>query len=59
MRDGESKPLDFTITRAKVENPTVEYQMLDNKIGYIIISEFDDVTVTRFQPLSMTLRLRV
>ena len=48
MRDGESKPLDFTITRAKVENPTVEYQMLDNKIGYIIISEFDDVTVTQF-----------
>lgn len=47
IRDGES--LDFKITRGKVENPTVEYQMLDNKIGYIIISEFDDVTVSQFK----------
>lgn len=49
MRDGESDMLNFTITRQKVENPTVEYKMLDNKIGYIIISEFDDVTVTQFK----------
>lgn len=46
IRGGET--LEFTITRRKVENPTVEYQMLDNKIGYIIISEFDDVTVSQF-----------
>lgn len=48
MRDGETKPLDFTITRKKIEVPTIEYQMLEDKIGYIIISEFDKVTVTQF-----------
>jgi carboxyl-terminal processing protease len=48
MRDGEAKPLDFKMKRQKIENPTVEYKMLDNKIGYIIISEFDDVTVEQF-----------
>jgi len=47
VRDGET--LDFNITRQKIENPTVEYKMLDNKIGYIIISEFDDVTVDQFK----------
>lgn len=47
IRDGET--LEVKITRGKVENPTIEYQMLDNKIGYIIISEFDDVTVGQFK----------
>lgn len=48
IREGESNQLNFTITRQKVENPTIEYQMLDNNIGYIIISEFDDITVSQF-----------
>lgn len=48
MRDGETKPLDFTITRRKIEVPTIEYKMLEDKIGYIIISEFDKVTVSQF-----------
>lgn len=47
IRDGET--LDFKIIRGRVENPTVEYQMLEDKIGYIIISEFDDVTVGQFK----------
>ncbi len=48
IREGESDPLDFTITRAKIEVPTIEWQMLDNNIGYIIITEFDEITVTQF-----------
>lgn len=48
IRDGETKPMDFTITRRKIEVPTIEYQMLEDKIGYIVISEFDKVTVTQF-----------
>lgn len=48
LRDGDTKPLDFTITRKKIEVPTIEYQMLEDKIGYIVISEFDKVTVTQF-----------
>ncbi|BCK01260.1 S41 family peptidase [Anaerocolumna chitinilytica] len=49
IREGKSKPIDFTITRKKVEVPTIEYQMLDNKIGYIAVSEFDEVTAEQFR----------
>ncbi|NLP34113.1 MAG: S41 family peptidase [Clostridiales bacterium] len=49
IREGETKPMEFTITRRKIEVPTIEYQMLDNKIGYIEISEFDEVTVSQFK----------
>jgi carboxyl-terminal processing protease len=48
VREGEDDPLEFTITRQKIEVPTIEYQMLDNKIGYIVISEFDEITVNQF-----------
>lgn len=40
--------LEITVVRAKIEVPTVEYQMLDNKIGYIAVSEFDKVTEEQF-----------
>lgn len=48
VRSGESKPLEFTVTRAEIKVPTIESQMLDNKIGYVVISEFDEVTVNQF-----------
>lgn len=48
MREGETEPLEFTITRQEIEVPTIEYQMLDNKIGYIKITEFDEITVEQF-----------
>lgn len=48
MREGEIDPLDFTITRQEIEVPTIESKMLDNKIGYITIMEFDEVTVEQF-----------
>ncbi len=48
MREGKSEPLQFTVTRQKVEIPTIEYKMLDDKIGYILISEFDEITVQQF-----------
>lgn len=49
VREGEAEPIEFTITRRKVEVPTIEYEMLDNKIGYIAISEFDEVTAEQFR----------
>ncbi len=49
VREGEADPIEFTITRRKVEVPTIEYEMLDNKIGYIAISEFDEVTAEQFR----------
>ncbi|MBO7632696.1 MAG: S41 family peptidase, partial [Lachnospiraceae bacterium] len=47
-RSSISEYMDITVVRDKIEVPTVEYQMLDNKIGYIIVSEFDMVTESQF-----------
>lgn len=48
VRDGETDYLYVTITRAQVESPTVEFKMLDDKMAYIQITEFDEVTVDQF-----------
>lgn len=49
-RASEKKYIDLSITRGKVEVPTVEYKMLDKKkgIGYIQIVEFEEVTYDQF-----------
>ena len=47
IRDGET--LDVELTRAKVDTPTVESEMLDDGIGRLQITEFDDVTVSQFK----------
>lgn len=47
-RSDESKNLDFTLERRDVEVPTVEFQMLPDQIGYIAVSEFDEVTANQF-----------
>ena len=47
-RKGEPDYLHFTVERRQVESPTVEYEMLDNNIGYLQITEFDDVTTSQF-----------
>ncbi len=46
IRNGEV--IEKTITRARVTSPTVEGKMLDDGIGYIQITEFDDVTEGQF-----------
>lgn len=48
-RDGEKDYLDFDVERSEVSVPTVAYKMMDNKIGYVAISEFDEVTAKQFQ----------
>lgn len=45
-RDG--KELEVTVTRQNIETPTIEYELLDGGIGYITITEFDDVTTHQF-----------
>ena len=49
IRDGESEPVELTITRAKIEIETVEHEMLDNKIGYIAVSGFEEPTSKQFK----------
>lgn len=47
-RQSEKKYVDLMITRDEVKLPTVAYRMLDKKIGYVQITEFDDITVEQF-----------
>ena len=39
----------YTFTRQSIENPTVETKMLKDQIGYLQITEFDEVTVSQFK----------
>lgn len=48
IREGESDYLTLTLTRRKVESPTVEFSMLEDGMAYIQVTEFDDVTVDQF-----------
>ena len=45
-RDGEQ--LELTAVRDTIEMQTVEYEMKEDQIGYIAVSEFDDVTYDQF-----------
>lgn len=55
-REGESDYLEIDVTRRKIESPTVSYEMYENGIGYIQITEFDDVTVDQFTDAYATIR---
>ena len=47
VHDGEEITTD--IVRKSIEIPTVEYEMLEDSIGYIEISSFDEKTVQQFE----------
>ena len=47
-REGQEDYLEMDVVRRQIESPTVSYEMLDNGIGYIQITEFDDVTYKQF-----------
>ncbi len=49
IREGNTKELEFSVPRRQIEVPTIEYTMLEDQIGYISISEFDEVTVDQFK----------
>ena len=46
IRNGET--MDVELTRARVNAPTVDSQMLEDGIGYLQITEFEDVTTDQF-----------
>ena len=48
VREGETDYLDFDVKRQRVEVPTVAWEMLEDQIGYIAVSEFDIVTSEQF-----------
>lgn len=48
VRSGENDYLDFVVTRKKIEEDTVAYRMLSNKIGYVQVTGFEEVTPGQF-----------
>lgn len=49
LRGKANKEIEATATRRKVEAQTVEYEMKDEQIGYLRITEFDTVTLRQFE----------
>lgn len=47
IRDGSS--FEINVTRDEVKVKTVSYELLDSQIGYIKISQFDEVTFEQFK----------
>ncbi|MCM1025857.1 MAG: S41 family peptidase [Roseburia sp.] len=56
VRQGESDYLYVTMTRRRVESPTVEFSMVEDDMAYIQVTEFDDVTVDQFAEALATAR---
>lgn len=48
-REGEADYLEISVTRMKIESPTVTYEMYEDGIAYIQITEFDSVTTDQFR----------
>lgn len=46
LRDGN--PMEVTLKRRQVESPTVEWEMYENNMGYLQITQFDEVTPGQF-----------
>ncbi len=48
-REGVDEPFDVTVTRAHITVPSVESEMLDNRIAYIKINTFGDNTTSELK----------
>ena len=46
LRDGQE--ITFTVKRARIEVEFVSHKMLDDKIGYSLVSEFEETTADQF-----------
>ena len=47
-RPSEEDYVETDVIRRQIEVPTVEYSMKEGRFGYIIVSQFDDVTTAQF-----------
>ncbi len=56
IRENETDYLKYTLTRGRVESPTVELTMLEDDMAYIQISEFDEVSIDQFADALATAR---
>lgn len=49
FRQDQGEYVDMTMERRDVTVQTVEYQMLEDSVGYIVVSQFDTVTTDQFK----------
>lgn len=49
LRGDSTEPIAVEVTRDNVEVPTITYKMMEDKIGYIQVTEFDQVTADQFK----------
>jgi len=49
IRESAPEPVEISVERRKIESPTVEYEMYENGMAYIQITEFDLVTTGQFE----------
>ena len=49
LRGDASEEVELRVERRQVEVPSVEYQMLDDRVGYIYVMQFDAVTSGQFK----------
>ena len=56
LRDGEQ--LELVAVRGLIQVQTVEYEMKENQIGYIYVTEFDEVTLEQFKTALQELELQ-
>lgn len=47
-RSSDASDHEYKMVRKTVERPTVEYEMLDNHIGYVAVSSFYEVTAVQY-----------
>ncbi len=48
VRSGETENVEVDVERAQIEVPTVSTQVYEDNIGYLKITEFDEVTTEQF-----------
>lgn len=58
MREGEEALIELDVLRANVKMKSVKSEMLDNKVGYIRITSFDDKTSDEFKNHLRDLQLK-
>lgn len=56
LRSTENDYIHVTLVRRRVESPTVTYEMLEDNIGYIQITQFSEVTVDQFADAMASVR---
>lgn len=56
LRGADRQEIEVTAVRRKLQTQTVSYEMKEGQIGYIRVSEFDEVTLEQFREAKAALK---